>query len=539
MATKKIELSGVSFEDVEVDGKEVILVSGKGNMTLATSKKNGNLYFTLGTGKNKATYIFDDHAVYNSGRTAVSLIGAADDFKATASSKNKNLATINASQVSYGIELTGNSKANLIIAGDEGTTLNGAAGNDTLVGGAGEDLFVYKKNQGNDLIRGYDEEDGDQISLTGGATVTDAVVGKNYTVTFTVNKNKLTVEDAAYQTVTFRNDAGTTTTFKDGVFYSGNAVTIPASFNEKGTASFDSSAVTINASAAKKAVDIEGNSLANSIVGSAKNDTLSGLAGNDTINGGKGNDKLYGGTGDDSLIGGDGNDSLEGEEGDDTLDGGKGNDKLYGGAGADSLVGGDGNDSLIGDAGNDTLDGGKGNDKLYGGAGADSLVGGDGNDTLEGDAGNDTLEGGRGNDKLDGGAGADSLVGGAGNDKIYGDNGNDTLTGGLGNDSLWGDAGNDTFIYGNGDGKDLIFGFGDRDTLQLNDINLTELANYKFSKNGKDLTIRLGSGSVTFKNFDATTFHFADDRNNTATYRVDEVTNAKGKVTGYTFKGIN
>jgi trimeric autotransporter adhesin len=57
--------------------------------------------------------------------------------------------------------------------------------------------------------------------------------------------------------------------------------------------------------------------------------------------------------------------------------------------------------TITGTAGNDTLTGGAGNDTLIGLAGADSLVGG---------AGNDWFEGGTGQDRLNGGAGADSFV---------------------------------------------------------------------------------------------------------------------------------
>jgi Ca2+-binding RTX toxin-like protein len=58
--------------------------------------------------------------------------------------------------------------------------------------------------------------------------------------------------------------------------------------------------------------------------------------------------KIHGGAGNDSIQGGSGNDTLFGDAGDDTLIAGSGNDNLNGGQGTDSLVGGDGIDTLDG-----------------------------------------------------------------------------------------------------------------------------------------------------------------------------------------------
>src|SRR6056297_98134 len=62
-----------------------------------------------------------------------------------------------------------------------------------------------------------------------------------------------------------------------------------------------------------------------------------------------------------------------------------------------------------GNGGNDTIDGGDGNDLIDGGLGDDSLFGGTGQDTLFGGAGQDTLVSTGFNDSLDGGADADLI----------------------------------------------------------------------------------------------------------------------------------
>ena len=145
--------------------------------------------------------------------------------------------------------------------------------------------------------------------------------------------------------------------------------------------------------------------------------------------------------------------------------------------------------TIKGGSGKDTLSGGTGNDKLFGNAGNDSLNGGDGKDTLSGYTGNDILLGGNGNDSLNGGSG------------------NDTLIGGKGNDSLWGDTGADTFIYESGDDKDYIFGFESKDTLRLDGLSFTS----SYSKSKGTVTLKFNSGSITLKDYTATTFHIDND----------------------------
>ena len=101
-----------------------------------------------------------------------------------------------------------------------------------------------------------------------------------------------------------------------------------------------------------------------------------------------------------------------------TLDYGAGQN-LSGTSGADSLTGTYANDTISGLGGNDSMAGGLGRDYFYGGAGNDTLWGEYGNDALYGDADNDVLWGGAANDTLDGGNGNDTMHGEAGNDTYY------------------------------------------------------------------------------------------------------------------------
>lgn len=90
--------------------------------------------------------------------------------------------------------------------------------------------------------------------------------------------------------------------------------------------------------------EIQGNKVANRLVGGGGNDELHGANGNDNLLGGLDADRLYGDRGYDRLNGGTEADFLNGGVGFDTLRGGSGDDRLYGMSGSDQLYGGDGAD---------------------------------------------------------------------------------------------------------------------------------------------------------------------------------------------------
>ncbi len=73
---------------------------------------------------------------------------------------------------------------------------------------------------------------------------------------------------------------------------------------------------------------------------------------------------------------------------------------------------------------------------------------------------------------------------------------------------MWGNAGADNFIYAKGDGKDIIYGFDNNDTLSLDNLEFTSAT---YNKKSKAVTLKVDDGSITLKNFTATTFHINDD----------------------------
>ena len=376
MATAKtniIKLDDLKIEEVSSGATRITV---KGGTHLAITSTDDPDATKLVANKT-ATYILEDRALFTGNRAAVSLFGSAGDFDANEYDKYSAVKTINAGAAANALALTGNDNANLIIAGISDATLDGGAGNDTLQGGKGADLFIYQS--GNDLIKNFTASS-DAIRIDDEAVSDATISGKN--VVLKIGNNTLTVEGMAKKELAFTDYDGAKT-FKDGIFYDADktAATLSSAFTK--TSKVTVNAATIDASAAKNAVNLVGNTSDNSILGGKGNDTFDGGAGNDTIDAGSGNDKLYGKAGDDLLYCG------------------------------------------------------------------------------------------------------------------------------KGNDSLWGGDGANTFIYARGDGKDVIFGFSSNDTLTLDDIEFTSAT---VSNKGKEVALKLGSGSVTFKSFDADTqFHIGND----------------------------
>ncbi len=166
------------------------------------------------------------------------------------------------------------------------------------------------------------------------------------------------------------------------------------------------------------------------------------------------------------------------------------------GGGKNILNGNDGNDILAGGDAQDVLNGGKGDDILVGEY-VDQAVG-SGNDVIDGGEGNDVIYGGAGMDLIEGGLG--TIICPAAPARIMsGSVGNDTFVGGTGNVLISYDAaatGSDTFVYSRGDGNDVILESGssdaasETDTLVLTDIDSTDA---ELSRSGDDLLIRIKS----------------------------------------------
>ncbi|MBK1841301.1 hypothetical protein JHL17_28240 [Azospirillum sp. YIM B02556] len=362
--------------------------------------------------------------------------------------------------------------------------LFGGSGNDTLIGGDGDDAFYGEA--GNDLMIGGDGDD----TFHGGAG-SDSLIGGMGDDVYMVDDTDDTILEDPLQGF-------------DEVRTTLNAYTLGFNLEKLTFAGYG---------------DFEGtgNELDNLIIGGMHSNTLIGGGGLDTLIGSHSDDTLDGGSGNDLLIGGNGNDVYIVDSAGDIVQ----EDPFHGideirttlnayslGAEVEQLTFiGTGDFEGTGNALNNVIVGGAGNDTLSGGGGSDILIGGDGDDlllvdgfgyygmsfmaSLQGGDGVDTAivlnsdgiyidlsacsiertYGGSGNDTLtgtgaitglaiDGGDGDDSIVGGAFNDTLTGGTGADALTGGDGDDVFYIDAADR--VEG-GNGFDTVYVQGDGD----------------------------------------------------------------------------
>jgi Ca2+-binding RTX toxin-like protein len=375
-----------------------------------------------------------------------------------------------------------------LFGGDGNDTLDGGTGNNQLFGQAGNDLMIWNPGGGSDLFEG------------GAGIDTAEVNGGNASEIFTITPNGSRVRFDRISPAPFSLDIGTT---ENLVVNAGGGDDVITAAN--GLASL------IN-------LTIDGGAGNDTITGGDGNDTLIGGDGNDIVTGGRGSDTAFLGTGDDTFIWnpGDGSDVVEGQDGFDTLqfNGSNASENMtiaanghrvrltrdvgnvvmdlngmeriniaaLGGADnivVDNLAGTDVKQvaiDLSGTAGTNTGDGQADSVTVDGTAGRDNVQvsGTGGNVTVSGLATTVTIAGAEGaNDRL--------IVSTFAGDDIINASGlaagttQLTIDGGAGNDTIIGSAGDDMLI--GGDGNDTVTGGRGNDVAFLGTGNDTFIWN--------------------------------------------------------------
>ncbi len=264
------------------------------------------------------------------------------------------------------IELTLNGGAgNDTILGSQGNDLvNGGPGNDMASMGAGDDTFVWNLGDGSDVVDGGT---GTDTMLFNGSNTSEQfdVSANGRHVRFTRNIANIVMDLSAVEAIdlaalggadviTVNDLTGTELTQLNVDLSSGAAPGIGDGLADD---------VLVNGTNGDDEITVAGDASGVSVIGlSARVDVKGADAGVDLL-------------------------TIDSLGGDDVLDA----SGLTDGAIPFAANGGDGDDDLIGGAGNDTMNGGAGDDKLSGGLGDDVLIGGPGLDELDGGPGNNTL----------------------------------------------------------------------------------------------------------------------------------------------------
>jgi Ca2+-binding RTX toxin-like protein len=303
----------------------------------------------------------------------VHMNGGDDTFSATG-----NLAALIKITVDGGAgndTILGSNGNDTLLGGDGNDFIDGQQGNDVAFLGAGNDVFQWDPGDGSDTVEGGDGTDTLLFNGSAGAEIFQ-VSANGGRALFTRNLGNIVMDLNDVEVIDL-NALGNTDTLTVNDL-SGTDV-VEVNVNLAGTiggASGDAAADVVIANATNSAdvIDVVGAGTSVSVLGLAARINVSNSEGaNDSlvINGLGGDDGIVATTLPAGVI------KL-------TIDGGAGDDTILGSQGADTILGGDGDDFVFGDNGNDVAFLGAGDDVFQWNPG-------DGNDTIEGQDGTDTM----------------------------------------------------------------------------------------------------------------------------------------------------
>jgi len=349
---------GDGIDTVEVNG-------GNGGETFTATANGARVRFDRVT---PAPFALDIGTTEN---LVLNANGGDDQFSATG-----NLAALIKITVDGGAgndTLLGSNGNDLLIGGDGNDFIDGQQGNDIALLGAGDDVFQWDPGDGSDTVEGQTGNDSMIFNGSNGSEMID-VSANGGRVRFTRNLGNIVMDLDDVERIDFNALGGTdivTISALNGTDVTQVNVNLGAS-GGGGDGAADT--VIVNGTNGVDFINIQGSGANYSVTGlhtivnvnnsEGANDqlTVNALGGNDTVSAtalAAGAVKLV-------------------------LDGGAANDQLLGSAGNDTFIGGDGNDVVIGNRGDDIAFLGDGDDTFQWNPG-------DGNDTVEGQAGTDRL----------------------------------------------------------------------------------------------------------------------------------------------------
>jgi Ca2+-binding RTX toxin-like protein len=299
--------------------------------------------------------------------------GGNDSFSATG-----NLAALIKLTVDGGAgndTILGSNGVDVLLGGDGNDFVDGQQGNDVAFLGAGDDTFQWDPGDGNDVVEGQDGTDTMQFNGSAGDEIF-AASANGQRLRFTRNLGNIVMDTDDVEVVDLNTLGGTDTVTVNDLSGTDVAEVNPDLAGVIGGTAGDARAdvVIVNGTNGDDIIDV---------VGSGTSASVLGLQAQVNITNSEGaNDSLVVNAlgGDDAVTA----TSLPAGVIKLTVDGGAGEDSLLGSQSADVFLGGDNNDFIFGDNGNDLALMGAGDDTFQWNPG-------DGNDTLEGQDGTDSM----------------------------------------------------------------------------------------------------------------------------------------------------
>jgi Ca2+-binding RTX toxin-like protein len=350
------------------DGTDTVEVNGGGGAEQFTATANGTrVRFDR---LDPAPFSID---IGTSEKLVLNANGGDDRFSATG-----NLAALIQITVDGGAgndTILGSNGADLLAGGDGDDFVDGQQGNDGAFLGAGNDVFQWDPGDGSDALEGQDGTDTMLFNGSGGAEVFEASAN-GQRVRFTRNLGNIVMDLDDVEIIDLNTLGNTDTTTVNDL--SGTDL-VELNVDQAGTiggtaGDGQADTVIVNGTNGDDIVNVFGAGTSVSAVGlSAQVNIANAEGANDAlvVNALGGNDGVTATTLPAGVI------KL-------TIDGGAGDDQIIGSQGNDVFLGGDNADFVFGDDGNDVAFMGAGDDVFQWNPGDD-------NDTLEGQDGTDTM----------------------------------------------------------------------------------------------------------------------------------------------------